>query len=187
MRRVAQPGSSLDVEDGILRLEVGKAFFAGKATILWVAHGAKGSDGFVLAHTFRMRRTRQKRQNRQKAGRDAYNGGLLGLLTPVRIFIWVSEALRPARGNEMEPLRIPGFPPMALTRLAASISGVFRGNGEGAAFGAVFSKKGPFSAFKRRNGNPSTGNGFRLETKGPAHDRAGNFVPRTGFEPVLPD
>jgi hypothetical protein len=87
----------------------------------------------------------------------------------------------------MEPLRIPGFPPMALTLLAASISGVFSGNGEGAALGAVFTRNRPFSAFKRRNGNPSTGNGFRLETKGPAHDRAGGFVPRTGFEPVLPD
>ena len=27
---------------------------------------------------------------------------------------------------------------------------------------------------------------LRLETKGPAHDRAGDLVPRTGFEPVLP-
>jgi len=76
---------------------------------------------------------------------------------------------------------------MALTPLPASMSGVFRGNGEGAALGAVFSNKGPFSAFKRRNVNPSTGNALRLETKGPAHDRTGHFVPRTGFEPVLPE
>ncbi len=76
---------------------------------------------------------------------------------------------------------------MALTPLPASMSGVFRGNGEGAALGAVFSNKGPFSAFKRRKLNPSTGNGLRLETKGPAHDRTGHFVPRTGFEPVLPE
>jgi hypothetical protein len=87
----------------------------------------------------------------------------------------------------MEPLRFPGPPPMACPPLATSVSGVFRGNGEGATHGAIFSKKGPFSAFKRRNGNPSTGTGFRLETKGPAHDWTGLLVPRTGFEPVLPD
>ena len=71
---------------------------------------------------------------------------------------------------------------MALTPLPASMSGVFRGNGEGAALGAVFSNKGPFSAFKRRKLNPSTGNGLRLETKGPAHDRTGLLVPPTLWE-----
>jgi len=96
-----------------------------------------------------------------------------------------------ARSNEMEPLRFPGLSPMACPPLATSVSGVFRGNGEGATQGAtqgaIFSKKGPFPAFKRRNGNPATGNGLRLETKGPAHDWTGLLVPRTGFEPVLPE
>ena len=68
-------------------------------------------------------------------------------------------------------------------RITASVSEVFRGNDEG----VVFSKMGPFSASKYRNVNPSTGNDLRLETKGPAHDRAGHLVPRTGFEPVLPE
>ncbi len=94
--------------------------------------------------------------------------------------------MRSARGNEMESLRFREFPPMAVERIITSVSGVFRSNGEGATQGAIFSKRGPFPAFKRRNGNSSTGNGLRLETKGPAHDWAGHLVPRTGFEPVLP-
>ncbi len=80
---------------------------------------------------------------------------------------------------------------MALRRITASVSGVYRGTGEVtiqvAIQVAIFSKIEPFSASRRRNENPSRRNGLRLETKGPAHDWAGHFVPRTGFEPVLPD
>ena len=87
----------------------------------------------------------------------------------------------------MESLRFREFPPMAVERITTSISGVCRSNGEGATQGAIFSKRGPFLAFKRRNGNSSTGDGLRLETRGPAPDWTGLLVPRTGFEPVLPD
>ena len=48
--------------------------------------------------------------------------------------------MRPARGTETEPPENPGFQPMAFKPLTASITGVFRGTGEGAVLGAVFTR-----------------------------------------------
>ncbi len=75
-----------------------------------------------------MQRTRQKHQRRQKAGRDAYNGGLLGLLTPREIFLMGVRSVDARQGHRNGTPQVLGIYPDGIDPFSHFHFGGFQGH-----------------------------------------------------------